>query len=220
MAGRERPLILLGTGGSALDVLDIVDALNARTPMWKVAGFLDDAQPKGTQFLGHEILGRLADASQFAEAWFLNTIGSDRSFRQRPRLIESTRIPTERFATLIHPQASVSGRATLGAGVYVNPGVVIAGNVKIGNHVSLCPGCILGHDAMVDDYAVLAPGAVVSGFVHIGACSYLGGASVIRQRVRIGAQALVGMGAVVLRDVGEGATVIGNPGRILAQSIA
>src|SRR5438128_759449 len=39
-------LIILGTGGSAYDVLDIVDAINrcAAAPVWRVAGFLDDGR--------------------------------------------------------------------------------------------------------------------------------------------------------------------------------
>lgn len=44
-----RPLVILGTGGSACDVLDIVGGLNAQTPTWELAGFLDDARPPGSR---------------------------------------------------------------------------------------------------------------------------------------------------------------------------
>src|SRR5438128_8617871 len=98
----QRPLIILGTGGSAYDVLDIIEALNAQRPTWRVAGFLDDARPAGSSHLGFPILGKLADASRFAEHWFINVIGSDQSYRQRPAVIASTGIRRERFATLVH----------------------------------------------------------------------------------------------------------------------
>ena len=60
-----RPLVILGTGGSAYDVLDIVAALNAESPTWKLAGFLDDARPAGSHYLGLPILGGLREAARF-----------------------------------------------------------------------------------------------------------------------------------------------------------
>jgi sugar O-acyltransferase (sialic acid O-acetyltransferase NeuD family) len=209
------PLIILGTGGSAYDALDIVEAINAVSPTWKVAGFLDDARPVGSEHLGLPILGRLADAVQFADARFLNVIGSDTSYRRRPEIIDSTGLSAERFATLVHPGAGVSSRAKLGRGVCVNHGVSVAGGVVIGDHVCLGPGVIVGHDSVIEEYALLAPGAVVSGFVSVGRSAYIGAASSVRQKVKIGERALVGMGAVVLHDVPAHSIVVGNPARLL-----
>ena len=42
-----RPLVILGTGGSAYDLLDIVEAINAVQPTWEPIGFLDDAPTGG-----------------------------------------------------------------------------------------------------------------------------------------------------------------------------
>src|SRR4051812_33313301 len=53
----SRPLLILGTGGSAHDVLDVVEAINAVAPTWGVAGFLDDNRPPGTRHLGLEVFG-------------------------------------------------------------------------------------------------------------------------------------------------------------------
>ena len=47
-----RQLVILGTGGSAYDLLDIVDAINAVQPAWEPIGFLDDGRPVGTCHLG------------------------------------------------------------------------------------------------------------------------------------------------------------------------
>jgi sugar O-acyltransferase (sialic acid O-acetyltransferase NeuD family) len=211
----SQALVILGTGGSAYDVLDIVEAMNVARPTWGVAGFLDDARPAGSVHLGIEVLGPLRDAMKFRSCQFINVIGSDSSYRRRPEIIAATGLGLEQFATLVHPGASVSGRVKLGRGVYVNHGVSIGGGAVVGNHVALSPGCIIGHDSIIEDHALVAPGAVVSGFVRLGRACYVGARSVIRQQLRIGERALVGMGAVVVREVAPGTTVVGNPARLL-----
>jgi sugar O-acyltransferase (sialic acid O-acetyltransferase NeuD family) len=210
-----RDLIILGASGNALDILDVVDAINDKTATWKVLGFLDDGKPVGSSFAGMPVLGRVSDAWQHEGAWFINAIGSDRSFHQRRRIVASIGVPMIRFATLIHPLASVSSRAKLGHGVHVNASVSVAGNVVIGDDVSLGPGSIVGHDSEIDDHCILAPAAVVSGFCKLGSCCYIGATAAVRQRVRVGAGALIGMGAVVLNDVQAGAVMVGNPARLL-----
>ncbi len=208
-------LIILGTGGSALDALDVLDAINADSPTWELLGFLDDSRPENSDFHGFPILGPLKDALRHEDCSYLNVIGSDQSYRRRPQLIAATGIPPERWATLVHPGACVSRRATLGRGVLVNYGASIAGNVRVGDQVSIGPHCTIGHDAEIEDYAMLAPACKLSGFVRVERCAYVGAASSIRQRLTIGAEALVGMGAVVVKEVLPGDVVAGNPARSL-----
>jgi len=209
------PIIILGTGGNAYDLLDTIEAINAVRSQWEIAGFLDDAHPPGAGFEGFRILGPLSEAPRFNDCSFINAIGSYANHRRRPEILTRTGLALERFATLVHPQAGVSRRAKLGRGVYVNYGSSIAGAVAIGDHVAISPGCIVGHDSVLEDYAIIAPGAVISGFVSVGRASYVGARAVIRQQLRVGTEALVGMGAVVTRDVPAGATVVGNPARLI-----
>jgi sugar O-acyltransferase (sialic acid O-acetyltransferase NeuD family) len=211
-----QPLIILGTGGSAYDVLDIVEAINAVAPTWHVAGFLDDAREVGSQQLGFAALGALREAGRFEECWFLNVIGSDRSYHRRQEILATTELGVERFATLVHPKAAVSSYARLGRDVYVAAGASIGGGVTVEDHVGVSPGAIVGHDTSIESYSMIAPGAVVSGFVHIGRGAYVGAGAVVRQHLRIGTKALVGMGAVVVRDVPDEAIVVGNPARPLS----
>ncbi len=210
----SRPLMIIGTGGSSYDLLDLVEAINAQQPTWEPIGFLDDERPIGSKHLELEIKGRLQDAPAFKSCSFISVIGSDRSFRRLPEILGSTGLPPERFATLVHPGASVSSRARLGRGVIVNPGVVVGGGVVIGDHSMLCPGSVVGHEAAIGDHSILAPGAIVSGLVHVEAVCYVGAGAVIRQKLRIGTRSLVGMGAVVVNDVEPGSTLVGNPARV------
>jgi sugar O-acyltransferase (sialic acid O-acetyltransferase NeuD family) len=213
----SQPLVIIGTGGNALDILDVVEATNRVTPTWEVVGFLDDARPVGSRFQGVEIVGGVQDAQRLG-CLFVNAIGSDKSYQNRPGIVALTQLDPHQFATLVHPLAAVSGRAVLGPGTCVNAGVVVAGGVTVGAHVWLGSGCVVGHDAVIDDHALIAPGAILSGFVRVGAAAYVGAGACVRQRVLIGERALVGLGAVVIADVAPATTVVGNPARVLLRS--
>lgn len=213
-AAMSHRLIILGTGGSALDVLDVVDALNANGAAWEVVGFLDDGRQAGEPHLGLPVLGSLNSAAQHPECVFINTIGSDRNHRYRAAIIAKTGLGRERFVTLVHPQAAVSRRSTLGRGVCVNYGVSIGGRATIGDHVYLCPGAIIGHDSVIGHYSIVAPGAAISGFCAIGESCYVGAGANVRQSIRVGERSLIGMGSVVVRDVEAGVTVVGNPAAV------
>lgn len=213
-----QPLVILGTGGNALDILDVVDALNDRTPTWQVVGYLDDAKQPGTKVLDIPVLGPLANAAKLdPDTRFVNAIGSDKSFRRRPDYVAACGVEESRFATLVHPAASVSKRALVGVGACVNAGVVLAGGVTVGKHVWLGSGCIVGHDTAIDDFAMIAPRAVLSGFVHVGRAAYIGGGACVRQRSQIGERSLIGLGGVVIGDVVPNATMVGNPARVLVR---
>lgn len=213
----KQNLIILGTGGSALDALDVTDALAAAGDRWDVAGFLDDGRAAGETFMGLPVLGPLSAAPQYPDCLFINTIGSDKNHARRHAIIGNANQERTSFATLAHPQSAVSPRARLGVGVCVNYGVSIGGRAVIGDHVYIGPGAIIGHDAAIGDYSIVAPGAVISGFVTIGQACYIGAGSTIRQSLNIGPRSLIGMGAIVVRDVETDATVVGNPAAPLAR---
>ncbi len=85
----QRPLIILGTGGNALDILDLVESCRALAG----AGFLDDARPEGERVAGLPVLGRLGAARRLAEnpeAAFVNAIGSEASHRERLAIVAGT----------------------------------------------------------------------------------------------------------------------------------
>ena len=213
----SRPLIILGTGGNALDFLDVIEAINAVTPAWELVGFLDDARAPGSTYHDAEVLGPIARATEFRRCWFVNGVGSDKSYRRRPDIVAATGLGDQFFATLIHPGACVSRRTLVGAGTVVNVGASVGGEVEIGRHATLGPNCTVGHNAVVEDFAVVAPGAVVSGFVRLGRGCYVGAGAAVKQKLEVGAGALIGLGAVVTRDVPESVTVIGNPARPLSR---
>lgn len=79
------------------------------------------------------------------------------------------------FSTYIHPTASVSPLATIGAGCFIGPHCVIAGDAILGRCVTVNIGSFVGHDATVGDLAVIGPGTSVCGGAVIGVAAELYG---------------------------------------------
>lgn len=213
-----KSIIILGTGGNCVDILDAILEINdqAPHPAYTCLGFLDDrADLWGTLIQGLPVLGGLNTASTYFDCLFVNGIGSTKTYSKKLEIIARTGLPLDRFETIIHPTASVSRMTSLGFGVVILQNVTVASNVFIGNHVMILPNSIISHDDRVGDGTICAGGVCVSGNVEIGTCCYIGSNSAIREHCKIGARSLIGMGSIILRDVEEGSVVVGNPARLL-----
>ena len=215
-------IVILGVGGNCIDILDTLHDINRTTKMstYECVGFLDDNSSRwGHELHGVKILGPLESASNYSDCTFVNGIGSSRNFWRKQEIIAKTGVPAERFATVIHPTASVSTMATVGVGTVVFQNVTITSNVRIGNHVIILPGSIVSHDDVVGDYTSITGGVCISGGVQVGHSCYLGTNAAIADDIVIGNYCLIGMGSVVLDDVADNTVVVGNPARRLRDTM-
>lgn len=214
-------LVILGTAGNSIDILELIESFDGRAggTAFECAGFLDDDPAlRGTRIHGVPVLGPLTDAGKLDGCSFVNGIGSPNNFGRKAAIISRTGVPADRFATIVHPSASVSRSASLGRGTVVFPNVTIASNARIGDHVIILSNSVINHDVTVGDCACITSGVCISGGATIGRSVYLGSNSSIIGNVSIGDNCLVGMGSVVLRAVADNSVVAGNPARFLRRS--
>ena len=216
-------IIILGTGGNCIDILDTLNDVNAArgARVYECAGFLDDAPDRaGAELHGVKVLGPLSLAPSLAGARFVNGIGSPDNFWNKPAILAKTGLldRPDRFETIIHPTASVSSLAHLGRGTVVLQHVTIASNARVGAHVIVLPNSVVSHDVAIGDFSCVASGACLSGGVTVGPCSYVGANACVRGGVTLGRGCLVGLGSVVLTDVADDTVVVGNPARVLRKA--
>lgn len=216
--GEIKKIIILGTGGNCIDILDTIWEINKLydEPEFKCIGFLDDDPSwHGGEIQGINVLGPLADAKKYIDSYFINGIGSPQNFWKKDSIISKAGIPLERFQTIIHPTASVSKMAGLGKGVVILQNATVASNVKIGNHVIVLPNSVISHDGIIGDYTCIAGGVCVSGGVKVGRSCYLGTNSSIIGNITIGDYCFLGMGSVLLENVPDDSVFVGNPAKFL-----
>jgi sugar O-acyltransferase (sialic acid O-acetyltransferase NeuD family) len=211
-----RDLIILGAGGASREIAGAVEDINSRQKTWKLLGFLDDDPAKlGQTINGVPVLGPISSALRYS-ALFAIGIASARNRCIRERIVEILGLPRDRFASVIHPSASVSRYAKIGFGSFVLHNAVINPDAVVGNHVIVEYGAMIGHDAVVEDFVTIGPGAIVSGSARLSRGVFLGAGSMIREGLTINQGALIGMGAVVVKDVASRVTMVGNPAHPLS----
>jgi sugar O-acyltransferase (sialic acid O-acetyltransferase NeuD family) len=207
-------LVVVGAGGNSRNIVLLVEDINQVEPRWNLLGYLDDDPAiRGRTVGGYPVLGPLALCGSFPACKFIIGVANYKNRLVRKAIVERMGFGPERFATLVHPSASVSRNATVGAGTVIFQYVVVGSNVAIGSHVVISQLSTIGHDSQVDDYVTAAAGVLVSGSVRVGTGAYLGTGCHIIQEVSIGEDALAGIGSVVLRDVPPHTTVLGNPAK-------
>ena len=212
----SRGLVLVGAGGFARETAAAVHAINDARPTWALHGFLDDdpALP-GTHRAGLPILGPTATLAGNDDVDVVVCVGNPRAFDARQRVVERLRLPPERYATIVHPSASIGAGCTLGPGAVLLAQAVLTAGATVGAHVAVMPQVVITHDDVIEDFATIASGVRLGGGVRLGAGCYIGAGALIRESATISAGAQVGMGSVVLGDVPPGEVWVGNPARYL-----
>jgi sugar O-acyltransferase (sialic acid O-acetyltransferase NeuD family) len=204
-----KDLVIVGAGGFARET-----AAAARHD-WNVLGFLDDDPAlHGTARSGLPILGGTALATETTAAVVV-CVGNPRNFTARRTIVERLSLPADRFATVIHPSASVGAGSVIGPGSVLLAGTVLTADVTVGAHVAVMPHVVLTHDNQIADYCTIASGVRLGGAVVLDEGAYVGAGALIREGVKVGARSLVGMGSVVLHDVPSGEVWAGNPAHLI-----
>jgi sugar O-acyltransferase (sialic acid O-acetyltransferase NeuD family) len=200
-------LFIIGAGGHGQVVADAAIAAG-----FEVLGYLDDDRSLfGRQFLGVNVLGPIEAAGDM-DASFVVAIGDNRC---RKQVVDLLGLPTQRYATVIHPRATVSPYAEVLPGAMVLAGAIVGPQAVVGNHSIINHASSMDHHDIVGAFVHIAPGCHAGGNVHIGDGVFLGvGVSVV-PGVTVGKWATVGAGSVVLHDVPEATVVAGVPARVL-----
>lgn len=204
----KKTVILLGLGGHAKVLIDIMELGN-----YDIKGYAAPSEqdnPYDIPYLGDDCSVNQFDVK---EVMLVNTLGSISETRFRKELYLSFKSKGFSFATLVHPNAYVSARATVSEGVQIMAGAVVQPFAVIGENSIINTNAVVEHDSVVNSNCHIAPGVTISGGVKIGSCTHIGtGASVI-QDIQIEDNVVIGAGSVVIKNIVKNKKVIGVPAK-------
>jgi sugar O-acyltransferase (sialic acid O-acetyltransferase NeuD family) len=219
MDERLRKLLLVGAGGLAREASEAVRATNAASPTWELLGFVDDDPGKHGLLLGGvPVLGPVEAVHDYPDALVLLCPGRPDNYVARRRLADRLQLDDARYATVVHPTATVGTTCDVGPGSVLLAHVDLTADVVVGRHVILMPQVVLTHDVRVDDFATLASGVRLGGDCHIGQGAYVGSGACLREAISVGHSAMIGMGSVVTRNVPAERMWFGVPARDIARA--
>lgn len=200
-------LAILGASGHGKVVADA-----ALEQGWPGVVFYDDAWPALTEVGRRRVVGDSASLFESLQDFDSVIVGIGRNAIRLAKLDELEALQAT-LATVIHPRASVSRFAEVGAGSVVFAGTVINVDARVGRGTIINTGATVDHDCMLGEGVHISPGAHLAGNVIVGDRTWVGMGAVVKQGIAIGKDVMVGAGAVVVDDVPDGATVIGVPAR-------
>ncbi|MGV8073277.1 MAG: acetyltransferase [Syntrophobacteraceae bacterium] len=208
-------VLIIGAGGHAQVVADIMLHMAAGGQAILPVGFLDDNQGlTGLKFLGLPVRGKISDLPNIAFDSLIVAIGEN---RVRKYIFQQLRAKGERFVVALHPSAILAPDVKVDDGSMVCAGSIVNTGAVIGANVILNTGCTVDHHNIIGDHVHIAPGVHLGGEVEVGEGTLIGiGATVMPGR-RIGRWSVVGAGALVHEDVPDGVIVVGVPARELVK---
>ncbi|QFJ56091.1 acetyltransferase [Pseudobutyrivibrio xylanivorans] len=206
-------LIIVGASGFGREVLGLVETINEINPTWNVLGFIDDNLQALDGFdLEYKILGKISEWQPKDNEQYVLAIAAP---KVKEKIVPILKERGAKFATVIHPTATVSRTSAIGEGLVLFRHASISVNCEVDEFVFFNAYAQIGHDVKVGKYSTLCPKSAMAGGTTLGECVFVGTSASTYPGIKIGNGATIGMNSAVIRNVKPGTTVMGVPAKVM-----
>lgn len=205
-------LILIGSGGHAKLVIDILEETNA----CNIIGVTTTDLKAGESFQGYPVLGNdevLPEYRKKGISYAAMGLGGYRDNALRKKVYEKIKSLGYTFLNAIHPSAIISKTAKIGEGVVIFPGVILNTEVVIGNNSIIATGSTIDHETVIGNHVLVSAGVTVGAYTCIEDNVLMALGSKVISGLIIKSNVLVAAGAVVVNDIEENTKVFGIPAK-------
>lgn len=203
----NKPLIILGAGGHAGVLFDIV-----KLRYGVLKGIVDPKLRKQDGNNWNEL--NVIEESEIysyapSDILLINAVGSLPGSTVRQRLYAKWKTHGYSFATLIHPSAIIGSNVIIQEGCQIMAGAIIQTGAMIGANSIINTKASIDHDSVIGQNCHAAPGATICGACNIGENVHIGTGASIIQQCSIGSNSVIGAGTTITNDIPENMVALG-----------
>tara|TARA_Y100001968_G_C19450322_1_gene768095 strand:- start:5277 stop:5873 length:597 start_codon:yes stop_codon:yes gene_type:complete len=192
-----KPLILIGNGGHAKSLIDVIES----TGKYKIIGLIAKSSSEiKTTLLGYKIIGSdkdLANIRKYCENAII-AIGHLGNIKTRLEIIKKLSDFNYKFPSIISKHSIISSHATIGEGTAILHGAIINSGASVGSHCIINSNSLIEHDANIGIHTHISTGVLVNGDVTIGDGSFIGSGAIIREGLKLPSGCIISAGKRIM----------------------
>jgi len=211
-----KDIYIIGAGGHGREIVDTIQAINADSSVYRIAGFIDDDESKHGKYINEiEILGGtdflLEMSKSTSDIGAIIAVAGPQSKEKIARKLEGS----VNWENIIHPTALISPNTQIGKGNNIQALSIINANARIMDHCLINACTDIGHETVIENYVSIMKKCDITGNCHLHERVFVASSVCIVPGCRIAIDVTLGAGSVVTKSVETpGITAIGNPARI------
>ena len=192
----SQPLLLIGCGGHARSVIDVVES----SGLWYGYGLVGLPEQVGDEALGYPVLGcdQAVPSLRQQCPYALLSIGQIGLTPHRKRLGQLLETLNYSLTVVVSGNAYVSRHAKIGVGTSVGHGATVNAGAILGQFCILNSNALIEHDVEICDYCHISTGVLVNGGTKVGPNSFIGSGSVVREGLDLPPNTVISAGKRVM----------------------
>lgn len=209
-------IAVIGRGGHSKVISEMIRS----NKDYQIVAYLDDKYPNFS-LIDNIFCGPVSSVNKLLKydpnIKFIIAIGDNKT---RKKIVDELNLPSEFYETIIHKSTIISDCSKIGNGTVVMPGSVINADSEIGHHSIINTGSVIEHDCVIGDFSHVCPGATLTGAVHLEVGTFIGAGATIIPNIRVGEWSTIGAGATVIHDIPSHCTAVGNPVKVVNNTLS
>ncbi len=203
MNSKEKPVIVLGAGGHAKVIIDILSQRKIK--------ILGVATLNNSKIENHEFKN-FTDEEVIAnfdseEINLVNGLGSLPNDNKRYELSKKYLDSGFKFISITHTSSIISKNTKILDGAQIMAGAIIGPGTNIGEGTIVNSQSSIDHDCEIKNYSHICPGVVCSGNVRVGSFVHISTGVSIINNINIGDNSIIYPGVTLVKDVPKNSIV-------------